>query len=192
MESKLPKHDTIESVPAGHGWHADVAFRGDKLVGVVVAPDDAGRIPDTLELRDVSLSDARGKSLARADGIDFKTAKAAVIKQRRKVPPSRRGKAQERNHLVGLLVLQAQDRGEPRYLFLRTELPKLGYTLGKEPIVTVKRWVEASTAAGYLEKKGSGRGPRSPGPRLRLLAVDVPMPVKLTRKVIRAKKGKKA
>jgi hypothetical protein len=195
VEPKLPKHDTIETVPAGEGWQAHVAFRKDKVVGIVISPEDGRHIADLLDLRDVSLSEARGKAHARESGLDLDGATREVLARRRKKPPSGRERETDRNLLVAILVLRAAELGKDRYGFLRSELTRAGYELGKDPkgqTETVKRWIENATKNRYLEKRGSGRGPRRPGARLKLAAIhlEVPMTVKLRAKRIPVKKGK--
>lgn len=152
----MPRHDRIEPEWAGEGWTAHIAFRGRKIVGVVVVPTDARSVPDRFDPRMLSVADARMRA-AESDGLDPEVISKLV--------------QGAQSHLSGrslywwvaFLVLQAQAERRPRYTFVAGALEDLGVDLGRDREGKVKNLIRRATDAGFLAKAGSGRGPRVAG-----------------------------
>jgi hypothetical protein len=68
---------------------------------------------------------------------------------------------------VAQLVLIAQQRGEPRYTYVRNALENMGLDLGDRPEARVKDYIRRATDHKYLDEAGKGRGHvRKAGPNL--------------------------
>jgi hypothetical protein len=157
-EPKLPRHDHIEREPAGDGWTAHVAFRGQRIVGVVVVPTDARSVPPRFDPRDIHVAGARVRAATKVQGSAVEVAPSPGPEDRLTGGPLYRW--------VAHLVLLAQAEGQPRFNYVRDHLEELGVDLGRSKEVKVKNLIRRATDAGYLAKTQRGRGPRRPGPKL--------------------------
>ncbi|MDP9223660.1 MAG: hypothetical protein M3P18_07345 [Actinomycetota bacterium] len=153
-EPKLPRHDHIEREPAGDGWTAHVAFRDQRIVGVVVVPTDARSVPPRFDPRDIHVADARVRATTKVEETPVKILRPAGY------PLT--GVALY--WWVAYLVLLAQAEGQPRFTYVRDALENSGVDLGRNKQVKVKNLIRRATAAGFLAKADPGRGPRRAGP----------------------------
>jgi hypothetical protein len=160
-EPKLPGYDRIERGEAGDGWTAHVAVKGDRIVGLVVVPTNARRIPKTLDPRSIRVARAREIAVGKEQGVGSAQAKKLLRE-------AKRGANRDNQRLywwVAQMVLLAEQLGEPRYAYLRKSLA--GRDLGPNKDVRIKDLIRRATAAGYLAPAGTGRGTRKAGPNLK-------------------------